>query len=631
MANWEPNRRLAAIVAADVAGYSRLVAADEEGTLAALRSHRTELIDPKIAEFRGRIANTAGDSLLIEFPSVVEALRCAVDVQRGMLARNASIPADRRIMLRVGINLGDVIEQDGDLLGDGVNVAARLESLAEPGGICLSRAARDQVRDRMEILLDDMGNIDVKNIPRPIRAFRVLPEGERPKVQRIKAVNARGGFGILAVVAAAALLTLGAVLIWLEPWQTKVEAASMDRMAFTLPDKPSIAVLPFTNLSNDESQDFFADGITEDIITDISKVSGIFVVAPHSTRGYKDKDLRIGSVAEELGVRYVLRGSVRRAGGKIRVTAQLIDAIRGAHLWADRYDRDLEDVFAVQSELTRRVVKAMEVTLKAREQDRILQKHVTNIEAYDAFLQARSIVEVPTRENILKGEELFKKTIELDPSFAGGFAGLSFNHSVKARFGYTSSPQEEVEQALALARRAIEVDSEFAWSHIALAGAYLANHEQDKAVDAMRQALAIQPGGYETNLFMSFYLIFAGKSELAVKHAEIADSLSRVPTYRGLIFLGMAYFQNRQYAESEAIWEKMIKSIGVVEHDSFHVFLAATQAALNRMDAANTTVSRFLRINPDFRISNWRYLESVKSEEYRERLRKLAVRAGIPE
>lgn len=631
MADEEVTRRLAAIVAADVAGYSRLVSDDEEGTLAALRALRADLIDPKIDEYNGRIANTAGDSLLIEFPSVIEALRCCIDVQRGMATHNADISADRRLEFRIGINVGDVIEQDGDLLGGGVNVAARLEGLAAPGGICVSRAARDQVRDLLDIALEDMGEVEVKNIERPVRVFRVLGEGESPTASTATPSRRLGRYGVGGIAAAVCLVMVGIALIWLEPWQDKVEAASVDRMAFPLPDKPSIAVLPFTHLSDDDTQDYFADGITEDITTDISKVSGIFVVAPHSTRGYKGKDLKVGEIAEELGVRYVLRGSVRRAGGKIRVTAQLIDAIRGAHLWAERYDRDVEDVFAVQSELTERVVKAMAVTLKAREQDRILQKHVTNIEAYEAFLQARSIVEVPLRDNILKGEELFKKTIELDPSFAGGLAGLSFNHSVKARFGFTESREEEVEQALALARRAIEADPEFAWSHIALAGAHLANLEQDEAVDAMRQALAIQPGGYETNLFMSFYLYFAGKSAPAVEHAEIADNLSRVPTYRGLIFLGMAYLQNEQYAESEATWERVIQSFGVVKQEGFHVFRAISQAALDKMDAATATVERILRINPAFQTSKLRILATLKSAEFRERMTTLAAKAGLPE
>ncbi len=632
MAEGEVTRRLTAIVAGDIAGYSRLVSEDEEGTLAALRAHRRELIDPKVAAYRGRIANTAGDSVLIEFPSVVEALRCMIDIQQAMGERNADVPEERRIRFRVGVNLGDVIEQeDGDLLGDGVNVAARLEGLAEPGGICLSRAARDQVRDRMDVSFEDLGEVEVKNIARPVRTFRVLLDGAGPAPASGPTHRRRGRRNFQVAAVAVSLAIIGAVLIWQEPWRTEVEAASIERMAFPLPDKPSIAVLPFSNLSDDASQDFFADGMTDDIITDISKVSGIFVIAPHSTRGYKDKDILDRSVAEELGVRYVLRGSVRRAGGQLRLTARLIDAIKGVHLWADRYDRSVEDVFQVQSELTEQVVKAMAVTLKAREQDRILQKHVTDIEAYDAFVQARRIVEVPTPSNIQKGERLFKKTIELDPEFAGGIAGLSFNHSVKARFGYGPSPQEDVSRALALARQAIKADPEFAWSHIALAGAHLANGEQDAAVDAMRQALAIQPGGYETNLFMSFYLFFAGKSALSVEYAEIADDLSRAPTYRGLFFLGMAYFQDRQYAKSEATWDRIIQSVGIVKHPAFYLFQAASQAAQDKMEAAGETVARLERINPEFRVSNFGNLKYNKSGEFRDRLIRMAIKAGIPE
>ncbi len=623
-------RRLAAILAADVVGYSRLMGVDEESTLRTLQSYR-EIIDRLIVRHEGRIFTTGGDSVLAEFASSVEAVRCAIAIQEELTVRNAELVEDRRMHFRIGINVGDVMVEGDNLFGDGVNVAARLEGIAEAGGICISGSTFDQVKNKLSIGFEDMGAQEVKNIAEPVPAFRVLPEGERPKASPIKPSRGLGRFKIFAIAAAVFLVVIGAALIWLEPWQTKVEAASIDRMAFPLPDKPSIAVLPFTNLSDEKSQDYFADGITEDIVTDIAKVSGIFVVAPHSTRGYRGKDVKVRSIAEELGVRYVLRGSVRRAGGKIRVTAQLIDAIKGVHLWAERYDRDIEDVFAVQSELTERVVKAMAVTLKAREQDRILQKYVTNIEAYDVFVQARSIVEVPSRANILKGEELFKKTVELDPKFAGGMAGLSFNHSVKARFGFTSSRQEDVDRALELAKKAIEADPEFAWSHIALAGAHLANGAHDAAVDAMQQALAIQPGGYETNLFMAFYLYHAEKSALAVKHAEIADNLSRVPTYRGLFFLGMSYFQNRQYAKSEATWERIIKSVGVVKHPGFHILLATSQAALDKMDAAAATVARFRRINPGFRMSQWQLLETLKSVEYRNRLVRLAVKAGIPE
>ena len=314
-------RRLAAIVAADVAGYSRMTACDEEGTIAALRSHRTELIDPTIAGYGGRIANTAGDSILVEFPSVVEAVRCCVDIQHGLAERNAGIPQETRIMFRIGVNLGDIVEQDGDLLGDGVNVAARLEGLSEPGGICLSRAARDQVRDRLEIGLEEIGEVEVRNIPRPIRVWR---------------------------------------------WRSEKARAEPDAVLPTplqQPDKPSIAVLPFVNMSGDPEQEYFADGIAEDLTTSLSKLPQLFVIARNSSFTYKGKTRKAQEIAEELGVRYVVEGSVRKAGNRVRISAQLIDCTSGGQLWADRFDRELTDIFAIQDEVTQEIVTAMALEL----------------------------------------------------------------------------------------------------------------------------------------------------------------------------------------------------------------------------------------------------------------------------
>ena len=572
-----------------------------------------------------------GDGLLADFASVVEAVHCAVAIQQGMAQRNADTPEGRRLQFRIGVNLGDVVVQDGDVFGDGVNVAARLEALAEPGEVCVSRSARDQIRDKLEYGLEDWGEVEVKNIPRPVRVFRVLSDPD--DVGKFVAKKADAKLKSKPLVIGMLLLSIlvASGIAWWQPWAPSFERTSASEMKFALPDKPSIAVLPFENLSETEGQDFFADGMTDDIITDLSKISGIFVTARHSTVGYKKKAVKIRQIAQDLGVRYVLSGSVRRAGDKLRITAQLVDAIKGDHLWSERYDREVEDVFAVQLEVTQNVVKAMAVTLKARERDRVFQKYVTNIEAYDVWQQARAAVEVPIRKNILKGEALFKKTIELDPKFAGGYAGLSFNHSVKARFGYGTSREEDVGQALALARQAIEVDPDFAWSHIAMAGAYLANGNHDAAVDEAEKALAIQPGGYETNLFMGFYLYYAMQSARAVKHLEIVDKLNRVPAYRDLIFLGIAYTIDRQYAKAESTFLRAQELLGTVRQAGFYVFLSAVQVAQNRMAEAKETVSRLRRVSPDFRLSKMSNLRTFKSETFRQQLIAWAIKAGVPE
>lgn len=628
MADNQVQRKLAAILAADVAGYSRLMGVDEAGTRARFKEHLSELIEPAVANRQGRIVKQLGDGLLIDFASVVDAVQCAVEIQEGMAQRNTGEPADRRIDFRIGVNVGDIIVEDDDIHGDGVNVAARLEALAEPGSICISRAARDQIRDKLSYDLADLGEVEVKNIARPIRVFRLRTDAEdvgkisKPQLLNLKTVL--GGALILFLVVA------GAAVLWLQPWRTDVEAASIDKMAYPLPDRPSIAVLPFTNLSEDKEQDYFADGIVEDIITDISKISGLFVVARDSTFTYKGKPVSIRQISEEFGVRYVLGGSVRRAGNQLRINVQLTDAVRGVHLWADRYDRETKDVFAIQSEITGRVVKMLSVTLKATEHERLYQKYVTNIDAYDAFLQARRTVSPPSKKNIELGEKLFAKAIELDPKFAGGYAGLSYNYSVKSRLQMGVSPQADANKSLELARKAIEVDRNFAWSYIAMAGAHLAAGDHDAAIDAARQALQIQPNGYEENLFMGFYLYFGGQSEEAVRHLETARRLSPVDSTRSLAFLANAYFMNGQYEKSEVLRKARISKFRVGNPNPY-LWLAATQVMLGKKDEAAMTAKTLLRSFPHFRLSQWRFFEIFKSEENRNRLYSAALEAGLPE
>ncbi|MEE9210059.1 MAG: adenylate/guanylate cyclase domain-containing protein, partial [Kiloniellales bacterium] len=342
-------RRLAAILAADVVGYSRLMGEDEAGTLARLQAHREALIDPKIAEHHGRLVKLMGDGALVEFASVVDAVECAVEIQRAMAGRQEGVPQDKRIEFRIGINIGDVIVEGEDIYGDGVNVAARLEGLAEPGGICISRAARDQIRDKLDFELEDLGEHEVKNIARPIRVFRVRTEADAGAAVGSTRPSGRK-FGRWPVAAALVIAAAAGAALW--QFQPRApaptpEAVRQQAAAVRVPDRPSIAVLPFTNMSGDPEQEYFSDGITEDIITDLSKVSGLFVVARHSSFTYKGKAVRVQDVGRDLGVRHVLEGSVRKAGGRVRITAQLIDAASGDHVWAERYDRDLTDVFAV--------------------------------------------------------------------------------------------------------------------------------------------------------------------------------------------------------------------------------------------------------------------------------------------
>jgi len=401
-------RRLAAILAADVAGYSRLMGDDEEGTLAALTAHLAELIEPCIAEHRGRVVKTTGDGLLAEFASVVDAVRCAVAFQEGMAERNSDTPGDRRLEFRIGVNLGDVIIQDGDVFGDGVNVAARLEGLAEPGGIVVSGTVHEHVRSKLDLGFNDLGPRSVKNIAEPVRAFGVRLEDDLP---------AAAGFGPS------------------EP--------------LPLSDKPSIAVLPFVNMSGDPEQEYFADGISEDIITALSRIRWFLVIARNSSFSYKNTSPDVRDVARDLDVRYVLEGSVRKAGGRVRVTAELIDASVGSHIWAERYDRDLADIFAVQDEITQTVVGAIEPELSCAEQERARQKPPDNLDAWDFYQRGQWHFNRITPEDLARAKVMFQRAMDLDPGFGAAYAGLATACFYQYVLGI-ASPRE-------LARPALEV------------------------------------------------------------------------------------------------------------------------------------------------------------------------------
>lgn len=517
-------RRLAAIVAADVAGYSRLMGADEEGTIAALRGHRQAVIEPKLEQFNGRIANTAGDSFLIEFPSAVDALRCAIDIQTGIATRNADIPEDRQLILRIGINVGDVVANGDDLLGDGVNVAARLEGLADSGGICLSRSARDQVRDRLDIALEDLGEIEVKNIARPVRAFKVAGVGNQTKSpppstpKRSKAVFA----GVAAVVVAVA-----AGGYW---WSQQGRDLQTTSAGPGVPSaqKPSIAVLPFLNRSDDKGQAYFADGISEDITTDLSKVTGLFVTSRSATLKYRNGAQDPKSVATALGVRHILTGSVRRAGDKIRITATLIDAETGGQLWAERFDRDTRDVFAIQDEISGRVVRQLSETLKGISLKRVERTYTPNVEAYDLYIQGRAKRIPPTPPNLRAALAYSEKAIEIDPKFAGGYAGASLVRVLihAAWGGDSGTPDAELDHALKLAEKAVELDPSFGPAWGSLAEAYFRKGRHDDAIAAVKKAIEASPSDSLMRARYGRFLGYVRRSAEGIKQVRQAIRMS---------------------------------------------------------------------------------------------------------
>ena len=469
MATGRVERRLAAILAADVAGYSRLMGADEEGTLAQLKALRRELSDPKIKEHRGRIVKTTGDGLLLEFASVVDAVRCAVEVQREMAERNAGVPPDRRIEFRMGINLGDIIKDGRDIHGDGVNVAARLEALAAPGGICVSRVVRDQVRDKLDFAFEDAGEQRVKNIARPLRVYHVRP-------------------GELAD-----------------------EEMSAAQPPLALPDKPSLAVLPFTNMSGDPEQEFVSDGIAEDVISALSHYPSLFVIARNSTFTYKGRAVDVKQVGRELGVRYVLEGGVRKAGNRIRVTAQLIEAETGNHVWANRYDRDLADIFAVQDEITHALTTALTPAIADAELRRAIRKPPESLDAWAAYQRGLWHLSKANSEDDTIAQNFFRRAIDLDPTFAPGYSALALAQLQAAAIYQKLTLAEAQSSAEALARRAVSLDGADAEARSCLGWALQARGELDGALVEIERALAMSPNLAVAHWQRGATLIFSGQ------------------------------------------------------------------------------------------------------------------------
>jgi TolB-like protein/Tfp pilus assembly protein PilF len=509
-------RRLTAILAADVAGYSRLTGLDEEGTHARLQDHLRSLVDPKIAENRGRVVKNTGDGLLAEFSSVVDAVRCAVDVQRGMAKRNAEVPEEKRIEFRIGINVGDVMIDRGNIFGDGVNVAARLEGLAEPGGICVSARVQEDVRGKVDITFEDFGEQQLKNIARPVRVFRVRPGGAIP------------------------------------------------RPSLTLPDKPSIAVLPFQNMSGDPEQGYFADGIVEEIITALSRFRQLFVIARASSFTYKGRAVDVKQVARDLGVRYVLEGSVRKAGNHVRITGQLVDALTGAHLWADRFDGGLEDIFDLQDNVTASVVGAIFPKLEQAEIERAKHKPTSNLEAYDYYLQGMAKFYQLTREAHSEALRLFYKSIELDPHSASAYSMAAFSHVLRKSGGWMTDRVHESAETARLAGRALALskDDAVVLSTAGFALAFVV-HELDAGAAFIDRALVLNPNLAAAWWSSGWIRIWLGKPASAIEHLARAMRLTPLDPRIDAMRIGMAhahllagrYDEASSWAE-KALWEQ---------------------------------------------------------------------------
>jgi adenylate cyclase len=542
-------RKLAAILAADVAGYSRLVGLDEEGTIGRLQALRRELIDPAISTRHGRIFKTTGDGMLVEFASVVDAVRCAVEVQRAMAERNGGIDADRRIEFRIGISVGDIVVDGADILGDGVNIAARLEGLAEPGGICVSARVQEDVHGKLDTAFEDAGEQNLKNISRQVRVYRL-------------------------------------------------RLASAPPPALPLPDKPSIAVLPFTNMSGDAEQEYFSDGIAEDIITMLSHSRSLFVIARNSSFTYKGRAVDVKQVARELGVRYVLEGSVRRGGNRVRVTAQLIDAETGNHLWAERYDRDFADIFAVQDEITESVAIAIEPTVAEIERQRAVRRPPETIGAWEAYQRGNWHLSRTNANDHEKAIDYFRRAVDLDPNFAAAYAALAGATIAGATAYQKQSILDAVQEALPIAERAISLDPMDAVGHSQMALALTQRGDHDDGLAEVQRSLAISPNLALGHAICGVALLFSGRPRDAIE--AVRRALKHDP-YDPLRYMSMAHIATghyllREYDTAVEAWKETIRSYP--DHPWAHYRLAAALGQLGRIDEAREALHKSMEIAP---------------------------------
>ncbi|MGB5185514.1 MAG: tetratricopeptide repeat protein, partial [Acidimicrobiia bacterium] len=536
-------RKITAIMSSDVVGYSKLMGDDEAATVNTLEAYKS-VMSALIDQHRGRVIDSPGDNMLSEFASVVDAVQCAVAIQKELNSRNSELPENRKMLFRIGINLGDVIQEEDRIYGDGVNIAARLEALADPGGICVSKTAFDHIETKLPLGYEFLGEQQVKNIAKPVGAYRVLME-PRVTVADVKGKKETIPFWRRKAAISGALAVLF-VIIGVSVWKFYLrlppfEHASIEKMTFSLPDKPSIAVLPFDNLSDDPEQEYFSDGLTDEIIATLSSVPDLFVIARNSTFTYKGKPVKVQQVSEELGVRYVLEGSVKRAGDKIRITAQLIDAVTGHHLWAKQYDRNLDDIFAVQDEITKSIITAMQVKLTVGEQARSAARGTNNLEAYLKYLQANEYIQQGNIESYALARQLAEDAIALDPEYAAAYGVLSQLHIADYWLDPSKSQEKSLNEAIKSAQKAIDLDASFAEAHSILGWVLSHKEQNDKALVEAQKAVSLSRNSAESHFRLAKVYYFSNRFEEAIQEYKIAIRLNPIPPSIYFWSLGLAY------------------------------------------------------------------------------------------
>jgi len=649
MTTQEVKRKLTAILSADVKGYSRLMGEDEEWTVRTLSAHR-EIMRGLIQQHRGRIVDAPGDNVLAEFASVVDAVQCSVEIQQVLRAKNAVLPENRRMEFRIGINLGDVIEEGEQIYGDGVNIAARLEGLAEAGGICISESAYQQIENKLPLRYKYLGEHQVKNIAKPVRAYRaqIEPEGATEKKAKPRQWQ-RVALGLLVVV----IVVVAAVVIWklytpsapqpemtlkekvvasppenvptvvppsievvpkekvtppppekvtkpTPPPAPKMEVASKEKMAFPLPDKPSIAVLPFVNMSGDKEQEYFSDGLTEEIINALSRLPQVFVIARNSSFTYKGKAVEIKQVGREMGVQYVLEGSVRKEANRIRITAQLIDSTSGRHVFSERYDRELKDIFAMQDDIAIKILTALRVALKDGELARIQAKGVSNVEAYFKLLEAREFHERVNKESNDRARRLAEEALVLDPQSSAAYTALAYAHFWDFWLGPPKSPVDSFNEGIAMAKKAIALDDN-PRAHGILGMLYVNKGDYDKAVAEGEQAASMDPG------YLTAYgstLMHASRYPEAIAAFQKVLPLNPVkPPSMCLNNLATSYWMIGKYEEAIRFYKRLLQD--QPDHLPGNIGLTATYSVMGRMEEARTQAVEVLRINPNFSLDRW--------------------------
>jgi adenylate cyclase len=657
MTTQEVKRKLAAILSADVKGYSRLMGEDEVATLTTLSAY-FQIMTTLIQKHQGRVLNIAGDNLLADFESVVDAVRCGVEIQTELRSKNAELAEGRRVEFRIGVNLGDVIREGDTIYGDGVNIAERVQSLAEAGGICISGTAYDQVENKLSLGYQDLGEQAVKNIAKPVRVYRVLMEPEAAgKVVGEKKAKPRQWRMATMVLAIGLIVVVAVIVIWKlytppapqpevaskeiitaapseKPPTTiptpsiettpkekvtppspekvtkrapspvpKMEVASKEKMAFPLPDKPSIAVLPFVNMSGDPKKDYLSDGITEEIINALSKIPTVFVIARNSTFTYKGKHVKVQQVSEEMGVQYVMEGSVQWSGDRVRITVQLIDALKGHHLFSDRYDRELKDIFALQDEITMKALTAMRVALMVGETGRGTEKGTKNVEAYSKLLQALAHMQVANKDKVALARPLAEEALALDPGYANAYAVLANVNIMEVFVGVSKSPRESLDRAEELAKKALALDDSNFYPHTILSLTYVFKKQFDKALSPAERAVALSPNSAFAHFMLGTAIYHSERFEEAIPHFKKSLRLSPIPFSQCLANLAGAYRFLGRYDEAIATYKKLLQL--QPDYLPAHAGLAATYVLAGREEEARAEATEVIRIDPQFSLERY--------------------------